>query len=151
MESLTRTDVAQPALFSLSLALTDAARDVGLRPDFVAGHSLGEYTAAVAAGALDPDDGVRLVCERGRLMAEIQSESPGAMAAIIGLDAETLGELCEQASDAGLGRARQPQLAHPDRRLGRGGRRGAADASWRSRPAPGAPCRCRSAPPSTAS
>ncbi|MBA3260865.1 MAG: ACP S-malonyltransferase [Thermoleophilaceae bacterium] len=102
MESLTRTDVAQPSLFSLSLALTDAAREVGLRPAFVAGHSLGEYTAAVAAGALDAGDGVRVVCERGRLMAEIQSESPGAMAAIIGLEAETLGQLCEQASEAGL-------------------------------------------------
>ena len=102
MESLTRTDVAQPALFSLSLALTDAARETGLRPDFVAGHSLGEYTAVVAAGALGADAGMRLVCERGRLMAEIQSESPGAMAAIIGLEAEPLEELCRQASDAGL-------------------------------------------------
>ena len=55
IESLTRTDVAQPALFALSLAVTDAARDAGLQPDFVAGHSLGEYTAAVAAGALGVD------------------------------------------------------------------------------------------------
>lgn len=102
MESLTGTDVAQPALFSLSLSLTDAAREAGLRADFVAGHSLGEYTAAVAAGALEAGDGVRLVCERGRLMAEIQSESPGAMAAIIGLEAERLEQLCEQASSAGL-------------------------------------------------
>jgi [acyl-carrier-protein] S-malonyltransferase len=101
MEALTRTDVAQPALFALSLALTDAAREVGLRPDFVAGHSLGEYTAAAAAGALGADDGMRLVCERGRLMAEIQSERPGAMAAIIGLETDKLERLCEQASAAG--------------------------------------------------
>jgi [acyl-carrier-protein] S-malonyltransferase len=101
MEALTRTDVAQPALFALSLALTDAAREVGLRPDFVAGHSLGEYTAAAAAGALGADDGMRLVCERGRLMAEIQSERPGAMAAIIGLETDELERLCEQASAAG--------------------------------------------------
>ena len=101
IELLTRTDVAQPALFALSLALAEVAGEVGLRPDFVAGHSLGEYTAAVAAGALDQDDGMRLVSERGRLMAEIQAESPGAMAAIIGLDAEVLGELCERASEAG--------------------------------------------------
>src|SRR5215213_2811948 len=46
MEDLTRTDVAQPALFALSLAVTQAAREVGLEPDYVAGHSLGEYTAA---------------------------------------------------------------------------------------------------------
>jgi [acyl-carrier-protein] S-malonyltransferase len=102
MEELTRTDVAQPALFSLSLAITDAARETGLTPDFVAGHSLGEYTAAVASGALAPDDGIRVVSERGRLMAEIQSESPGAMAAVIGLEAELLEQLCEQASEAGL-------------------------------------------------
>src|SRR5215218_10664233 len=102
MEALTRTDVAQPALFALSLAVTDAARDAGLQPDFVAGHSLGEYTAAVAAGALGVDEGMRLVCERGRLMAEIQDEHPGAMAAIIGLDADRLEELCGEASDAGL-------------------------------------------------
>jgi [acyl-carrier-protein] S-malonyltransferase len=101
MESLTRTDVAQPALFALSLAVTDLARDAGLEPDFVAGHSLGEYTAAVAAGALDVDDGMRLVSERGRLMAAIQNEQPGAMAAIMGLEADRLGELCGQAADAG--------------------------------------------------
>src|SRR5688572_18580454 len=67
IESLTETNVAQPALFALSLALLEVARDAGLRPDFVAGHSLGEYTAAVASGALGFDDGMRLVSERGRL------------------------------------------------------------------------------------
>lgn len=102
IESLTRTDVAQPALFALSLAITDAAREAGLQPDFVAGHSLGEYTAAVASGALSFDDGMRLVSLRGRLMAEAQSERPGTMAAIIGLPAGRLGQLCEQASEAGV-------------------------------------------------
>jgi [acyl-carrier-protein] S-malonyltransferase len=102
IESLTRTEVAQPALFALSLALTDVARDLGLRPHFVAGHSLGEYTAAVASGALDPEDGMRLVARRGRLMAEIQAERPGAMAAIMGLDADALAGLCATASAVGL-------------------------------------------------
>jgi [acyl-carrier-protein] S-malonyltransferase len=102
MEKLTETHAAQPSLFALSLAITEAARPAGLRPDFVAGHSLGEYTAAAAAGALATDDGMRLVSERGRLMHGIQSERPGAMAAIIGLDAERVEELCEQAADAGL-------------------------------------------------
>jgi [acyl-carrier-protein] S-malonyltransferase len=101
IESLTRTDVAQPALFAMSLALTEAAGSAGLQPDFVAGHSLGEYTAAVAAGVLSPEQGMRLVCERGRLMAGIQSERPGAMAAIIGLEADDLERLCAQASGAG--------------------------------------------------
>lgn len=99
-EELTDTKVAQPALFALSLALFDLARGHGLRPDYVAGHSLGEYTAAVASGALSVEDGMELVSLRGRLMAEIQSERPGAMAAVIGLDTDRLSQLCEQASDA---------------------------------------------------
>jgi [acyl-carrier-protein] S-malonyltransferase len=102
MESLTRTDVAQPALCSVSLALTDVARELGLRPDYVAGHSLGEYTAAVASGALGSEDGLRLVARRGRLMADIQTERPGIMAAVIGLPVDRLAELCAQASEAGL-------------------------------------------------
>lgn len=101
LEELTRTDVAQPALFSVSLALFDLAREMGLRPDYVAGHSLGEYTAAVACGALSPEQGMPLVCERGRQMANIQDERPGTMAAVIGLPAERLEELCAEASAEG--------------------------------------------------
>lgn len=101
IESLTRTDVAQPALFALSLAVEETVRSAGHEPDYVAGHSLGEYTAAVASGALDADDGMRLVARRGKLMAEIQAVQPGAMAAIIGLDAKPLETLCEQASETG--------------------------------------------------
>jgi [acyl-carrier-protein] S-malonyltransferase len=102
IESLTRTEVVQPALFAVSLALTDAARARGLQPDFAAGHSLGEYTAAVAAGAMSVEDGIELVSLRGRLMGEIQSERPGAMAAVIGLDPAELTDLCTRASDAGV-------------------------------------------------
>lgn len=101
IEELTRTDVAQPALFSVSLAVFDAAAELGIEPGWVAGHSLGEYTAAVAGGAMSPQDGLRVVCERGRLMAAIQSERPGTMAAIIGLEQEQLQRLCEQAAEAG--------------------------------------------------
>jgi [acyl-carrier-protein] S-malonyltransferase len=101
MEMLTRTDVAQPALFSMSMAVVEVARDLGLRADFVAGHSLGEYTAAAVSGALDADAALPLVCERGRLMAAIQSERPGAMAAIIGLSRDQVEDLCSQASEAG--------------------------------------------------
>jgi [acyl-carrier-protein] S-malonyltransferase len=93
-EELTRTEVAQPTLFALSLALADDARATGIRPAFVAGHSLGEYAAAVVAGALPADDGVRLVAERGRLMAEAQSRRPGAMAAVVGLPADRVRALC---------------------------------------------------------
>jgi [acyl-carrier-protein] S-malonyltransferase len=102
MEELTRTDVAQPALFAVGLAMADAAADLGIRPDYVAGHSLGEYTAAVVAGAMSAQAGMRVVCERGRLMAAIQSERPGAMAAIIGLEIEQVEQLCQQASEAGV-------------------------------------------------
>jgi [acyl-carrier-protein] S-malonyltransferase len=102
LESLTRTEVVQPALFAVSLALTDAARARGLQPDFAAGHSLGEYTAAVAVGALSVEDGIELVSLRGRLMGEIQSERPGAMAAVIGLEPAELADLCTRASDAGV-------------------------------------------------
>ena len=102
LESLTSTDVAQPALFALALAVEETARGLGLEPDYVAGHSLGEYTAAVASGALGAEDGMRLVCRRGKLMADIQAERPGAMAAIIGLEAEPLAALCEEASESGI-------------------------------------------------
>jgi [acyl-carrier-protein] S-malonyltransferase len=102
MEELTRTEVAQPALFAVSMAMTELAREAGVQPDFVAGHSLGEYTAAVAAGCLSPADGIALVSERGRRMADIQSHRPGAMGAIIGLPAEQVSELCETAQAAGI-------------------------------------------------
>jgi [acyl-carrier-protein] S-malonyltransferase len=100
LEELTRTEVAQPALFAVSLAMADIAGEHGLRPDFAAGHSLGEYTAAVVAGALSPEDGMRLVCERGRLMAAAQTKQPGAMAAVIGLSAERVTALCDEVADA---------------------------------------------------
>jgi [acyl-carrier-protein] S-malonyltransferase len=102
IEALTRTEVAQPALFCVSLAVSDAARARGLQPDYVAGHSLGEYTAAAASGAISVEDGIDLVSLRGRLMGEIGDERPGAMAAVIGLDADKLGALCEEASSAGM-------------------------------------------------
>jgi [acyl-carrier-protein] S-malonyltransferase len=101
IEELTRTDVAQPALFALSLAVLEVARGQGLSPDYVAGHSLGEYTAAAASGAVGVEEGMKLVSKRGRLMADIQSERPGAMAAIIGMPAERVEELCVEASAVG--------------------------------------------------
>lgn len=101
IEELTRTDATQPALFALSLAIHELARESGLEADFVAGHSLGEDTAAVAAGALDLQAGMELVSLRGRLMANCGSERPGGMAAIVGLPAEDVRALCEMASESG--------------------------------------------------
>jgi [acyl-carrier-protein] S-malonyltransferase len=108
MERLTETDVAQPALFALSLALAEVAGELGLNADLVAGHSLGEYTAAVATGALGLEDGMRLVSRRGRLMAEIQSTTPGTMAAIIGLEPEAVQRLCDEAGEVGLANLNSP-------------------------------------------
>ena len=101
-ETLTRTDVAQPALFTLSLAVAEVAEELGIRADYVAGHSLGEYTAAVASGALAFDAGIQLVALRGKLMNAAQTERPGTMAAVIGLEPGPLEELCKEASSAGL-------------------------------------------------
>ena len=96
---LRQTVNAQPAIMAVSLACLEAAREAGLltkEPAFVAGHSLGEYTALVAAGALDLEDGLRLVRERGRLMQMAGEERPGTMAAILGLDEETATALCRE-------------------------------------------------------
>jgi [acyl-carrier-protein] S-malonyltransferase len=101
-ETLAQTQVTQPALFALSLALSEVASELGVRPDFVAGHSLGEYTAAVVSGALSVEAGMPLVAQRGQLMAGIQAERPGSMAAIIGLSAEVLEDLCKTASASGV-------------------------------------------------
>ena len=97
-ERLTETQVAQPALFSVSLAMVELATRAGLAPDYLAGHSLGEYTAAVPSGALSAEEGLDVVCLRGRLMAEEQSRRPGAMAAIMGLSVEAVAEVCERAA-----------------------------------------------------
>ncbi|MEO7019906.1 MAG: ACP S-malonyltransferase [Ktedonobacteraceae bacterium] len=94
LDMLSQTQIAQPALFAYSLALTEYAQRLGLVPDMVAGHSLGEYTAAVAAGVITFPEGLALVCTRGRLMKQAQDERPGAMAAVIGLSKEVLEPLC---------------------------------------------------------
>lgn len=89
-EELTKTEHAQPALFALSYALWDALSDaLPTTPAASAGHSLGEYTALAAAGALSYEDGLALVAERGRAMADAPSASdPSGMAALIGADLE---------------------------------------------------------------
>src|SRR4051794_13339559 len=73
IEELTRTEVSQPAILALSLALHEVARELWPGPAFVAGHSLGEYAAAVAAGSLHADDAMSLVVVRSRLMAAVQA------------------------------------------------------------------------------
>jgi [acyl-carrier-protein] S-malonyltransferase len=96
-EELVRTVNTQPAVFVASLAALVAARAAGAlrRPLFVAGHSLGEYTAVVAAGSLPFADGLRLVAERARLMQEAGEENPGTLAALLGADIQQAAALAE--------------------------------------------------------
>jgi len=95
-EELRDTINAQPAILTTSIACLRAAAEFGvlLKPVFVAGHSLGEYTALVAANVIEFPDAVRLVRERGRLMQKAGKTKPGGMAAIIGLDEASLEEVC---------------------------------------------------------
>jgi [acyl-carrier-protein] S-malonyltransferase len=94
---LRRTEVQQPAILTTSVALLRALEEKApVRPAFVAGHSLGEYTALVASGSLGFDDAVRLVHARGRFMQEAVPEGAGAMAAVMGCSAEGVAQACEQ-------------------------------------------------------
>jgi len=99
-EELTKTINAQPALVTASFACLEAAREISGNslpiPAFLAGHSLGEYTALAVAGVFDFETAVRLARERGRLMHEAGQASPGSMAAIIGLDESKLAEICRE-------------------------------------------------------
>ena len=97
-DELRQTINAQPAIMTVSIACLRAASEVNhtVSPSFVAGHSLGEYTALVAANVLGFTDAIRLVRERGRLMQKAGEIKPGGMAAIIGLDEAALKEICRE-------------------------------------------------------
>jgi [acyl-carrier-protein] S-malonyltransferase len=97
-EDLQLTANTQPAILTASIAAFRALSEEGFRPDFVAGHSLGEYSALVATGALSLGDAARLVRHRGELMQEAVPLGVGAMAAILGIGAEKVGEACEAAA-----------------------------------------------------
>src|SRR5919107_2668561 len=101
-EELQLTENTQPAILATSVAALRAAEDEGLpRPDFVAGHSLGEYSALVAAGALSLRDAVTVVRKRGRYMQEAVPVGAGAMAAVMGADVETVEAVCREAAREG--------------------------------------------------
>ena len=97
-EDLRLTENTQPAILTCSIAVLAAVREKGLEPDFVAGHSLGEYSALVAAGAISFRDAVQLVRKRGRFMQEAVPAGVGAMAAILGMEPDKVTEVCEQAA-----------------------------------------------------
>jgi len=102
-ESLNRTENTQPALLAAGIAVWRLWREQGgAQPSVLAGHSLGEYTALAAAGALDFAAALRLVRQRGRFMQAAVPEGTGAMAALIGLDGATVEKLCNEASAIGI-------------------------------------------------
>lgn len=107
-EALDDTINAQPAILTVSIACLEALREryhvlgIALAPMLVAGHSLGEFSALVAADVLKFSDALQLVRERGRLMKESGDERPGGMAAVIGLDEATLEDVCREAQAVGI-------------------------------------------------
>ena len=97
-DELRRTENAQLSTYVLSLVVHDAVRELGVRCTVAAGHSLGEYSALTAVGALRLEDGVRLVTERGAAMQAAADARPGTMAAVLGADDEVVEEACRRAT-----------------------------------------------------
>ncbi len=97
-EQLRLTEITQPAILTASVAAFRVLAEKGLRPGFVAGHSLGEYSAHVAAGTLSFKDAVRAVRNRGKYMQEAVPVGVGAMAAILGMDLEKVTAVCHDAA-----------------------------------------------------
>ena len=96
LEELVDTEIQQPALVATSLAVLAALRARGIYPDYVVGHSVGEFAALAAAEAMSTEDAVALVRERGLAMAEAARKRPGSMAAILGLDDAVVESLCRK-------------------------------------------------------
>jgi len=104
-EELKKSVHTQPALLTHSVAAFALVEAAGLVPEYVAGHSLGEYSACVAAGALSFEDALRLTHRRGELMYQAGLERPGAMAAVLGLSREEVEAACAEAAEVGIVRA----------------------------------------------
>ncbi len=98
-EELRRTENTQPALFASSYSIFSVLKEKGYTGDVFAGHSLGEYTAITASGYISFEDGLKLVRRRGILMRDCDPGQKGGMAAIIGLDNETVGTVCRETGD----------------------------------------------------
>ena len=96
LDELVETEVQQPALVATSLAILAALRMEGIAPDYVVGHSVGEFAALAAAEAIETDEAIALVRERGLAMAEAARQHPGTMAAILGLADEVVEGLCRK-------------------------------------------------------
>ncbi len=100
-ESLKQTAVTQPAIFAHSIAALEVLKNRGLHPDLVAGHSVGELAALVAAGVMRVEDGFRVVSVRGHAMQVAGKIRPGTMAAVLGLNDDVMIRLCDDLSSSG--------------------------------------------------
>ena len=101
-EELFDTEVQQPALVATSLALLEAVRARGIKPDFVIGHSVGEFAAVAASGMVRLEEAIELVRARGMAMAEAAQRQPGSMAAILGLDDDVVERICRRIKNVWL-------------------------------------------------
>lgn len=100
--TLKDTRVTQPALFAVSVAALMACKSAGLIPSACAGHSVGEYAALVAAGSLTVEDGAKLVAQRASAMAQAAEDTTGTMAAVLGLAAEHVAQVCAEVNSVGV-------------------------------------------------
>jgi [acyl-carrier-protein] S-malonyltransferase len=99
LEKLTKTDITQPAVFVHSFCVYSLVTEKGFKPDVVAGHSLGEFNALVAAGVLKFEDALKIVAKRGQLMNECNQKNPGTMAAVLKFDINKIREACSEVND----------------------------------------------------
>ena len=141
-QELSKTVNTQPAMLTAGVGLFRAWRELGgADPVAVAGHSLGEYAALVAAGVLDFAEAVPLVRFRAQAMQDAVPEGQGAIAALLGLDQEAVRAVCREAGDAGMSRrpisTRPSRSSSPDRR-----RACNARSSWPRRAVPSVRCCC---------
>ena len=113
-DKLKLTEITQPAILTVSIAAQRVLAENGVQPQFVAGHSLGEYSAHVAAGTVSFADAVRTVAKRGRYMQEAVPVGTGAMAAILALDLRTLEEACREAQQETGGIVSPANINSPD-------------------------------------
>ena len=148
-DQLTLTENTQPAILTVSIAASRVLVGRGIRPAFVAGHSLGEYSANVAAGTLRFADAVRIVRRRGQYMQEAVPVGRGAMAAILGLDADAVRQACDEAaqgevvSPANINGAGQVVIAGAKEAVQRASERAKALGAKRAIPLPvSAPFHC---------
>lgn len=100
-EKLNETEYTQPALLTMSYAVCKVMEEKGLKADYVAGLSLGEYSAHVASGTMDFEEAVKLVRKRGKFMTEAVPKGEGAMCAVLSLDADKIQEACDEVAEIG--------------------------------------------------